>query len=418
MKLKEAVSRAPGKPKKIFYVWNYLEWGGAQIYFFGLIRRIKKSVEITVLLPSKSDKQLVSFLDELDVPYEFFDSYTDNRPATTVGRKIQRHWNKIRSEFLLLRYLDKIDFKDSVLHIELTPWQSVLALLWLCSKVRVFVTFHNSLPPVAHWRFRLWQIKFWIIGRRENFHVFASNREAKSGFKLLVPKAFFDRIEITYTNVNFEEINQALGSITDKSELCRNFNLPDDKFLVFCVGQFIDRKGRWIFLEAAENLLKKDGDVHFVWVSNSKLSRADSDKIKKFEVKDSFTLIDSGRIGKLHVDLFKLLRIADVFVLASFVEGLPISLLEAMALEIPCVSTNINAIPEAVKHLETGLLIKSGDATGLSESIERLKSDKVLRERLASNGRAFVLQNFNEIQVADIAFKAYGKSFTVGNRDK
>ena len=72
--------------------------------------------------------------------------------------------------------------------------------------------------------------------------------------------------------------------------------------------------------------------------------------------------LSSDQIGTEHVDLFKLLRLADVFALPSYVEGLPISIIEAMALGIPTISTNINAIPEAIKHLETGILIEAGNS--------------------------------------------------------
>jgi glycosyltransferase involved in cell wall biosynthesis len=100
-------------------------------------------------------------------------------------------------------------------------------------------------------------------------------------------------------------------------------------------------------------------------------------------------------------------RLGDVFVLASFVEGLPISLLEAMALGIPSISTNVNAIPEAVKHLETGILIEAGDDKKLAESILLLKSDENLREKLAEQGQNWVLKNFDEREVAKIAMAAY-----------
>ena len=94
-------------------------------------------------------------------------------------------------------------------------------------------------------------------------------------------------------------------------------------------------------------------------------------------------------------------------------EGLPISLLEAMALGIPCISTNINGIPEAVKHLETGYLIEAGNAETLVEAIKTLKDDKALREKLAKNGREFVLANFNEKIVAKIALEKYFEAFIV-----
>ena len=105
--------------------------------------------------------------------------------------------------------------------------------------------------------------------------------------------------------------------------------------------------------------------------------------------------------------MFKLLRTADIFVLPSFLEGLPISLLEAMALGIPSVSTDVNGIPEAIKHLETGYLIKAGRVEDLAEAVRQLKNSQTLREKLSKNGRRFVLENFNENNVAEIALGRY-----------
>lgn len=118
----------------------------------------------------------------------------------------------------------------------------------------------------------------------------------------------------------------------------------------------------------------------------------------------------SDQVGKERKDLFRLFRLADVFTLPSFVEGLPISLLEAMALGIPSISTNVYAIPEAVKNLETGILIEPGDVSGLSNGILSLKNDDVLRKRLSENGRRWVLDNFDERQAARVAINAYKES--------
>jgi glycosyltransferase involved in cell wall biosynthesis len=180
------------------------------------------------------------------------------------------------------------------------------------------------------------------------------------------------------------------------------------------VGQFIDRKGRWVFLETAKKLLEKNQDIAFVWISNSKPTKEELEKAKKFELGEDFIFITSDQIGKEHIDLFKLLRTADTFALPSFLEGLPISLLEAMALGIPSISTDINGIPEAIKHLETGYLIKAGSGDELVKAIQKLKDDKILREKLSKNGREFVLENFNEKAVAKIALERYLEALQQG----
>lgn len=399
-------------PQKVFFMWNYLEWGGAQIYLFGIMKEAAKFCEVVVLLPRDSDRQLLNFLNEIEIPYEFFDAHTDIQPATSLTRKLERHWNKVICEIVLFKHLRGLSLSRTVIHLDLPPWQSLIFLAWLSRKTKVFVTVHNAMPKVSKWREVLWKAKFAILSRTDNFNIFTANKNAKESLKNYVPKQCYEKITVTTANINPDEINRVLKIDFKKIDICRRYDLPEEKFLVFCVGQFIDRKGRWIFLRAAQELIKKYKDIHFVWITNSKLNESEFDKIQSFRLDRNFTLIDSAKIGGAHSDLFKLLRVADVFALPSYVEGLPISLLEAMALGIPCVSTNVNGIPEAVKHLETGLLIDAGDADGLADAIGKLKFDKDLRDSLSKKGQDFILENFNETEVAKIAFTAYKNSFS------
>lgn len=399
------------KKTTIIYAWNYIEWGGAQIYYLALIKAVKKEFDVKIILPEKSDVQLLSFIRVLEIKYEFFKTEADNQPAPTLKRKLQRHLRKFKAERALLEHLEKSDLKNSIVHVELSPWQSLLHLMKLARKTRVFITAHNSLPPVTKYRRALLKAKFRIIEKFQNFHFFCSNEDSKNYFRQFFSPEFVEKkITVTYTSVNPIEIDEALSAELNREELCAKFSIPRDKFLVVCVGQFIDRKGRWTFLEAAKTVCKTNDDIAFVWISNSKPSVEDLQKAEDFGLGNNFRLITSDQIGGGRIDLFKMFRLADAFVLASFVEGLPISLLEAMALGIPSISTNVNAIPEAVKHLETGILIEAGDDAKLAESILLLKMDKNLRKKFSENGRSWILKNFDEREVARIAIEAYKKS--------
>jgi glycosyltransferase involved in cell wall biosynthesis len=108
--------------------------------------------------------------------------------------------------------------------------------------------------------------------------------------------------------------------------------------------------------------------------------------------------------------VLRFFRVADIFTLPSLWEGLPISILEAMALGVPTISTNVNAIPEAVKDMETGILIEPGSAIDLCDAILRLKDDEILREKVSSAGREHVLRYFDERDAAKIALNAYEES--------
>ncbi len=397
-------------PNNFYYIWHYIDWGGAQILFFCLMKEALKFGNVKAIMPKGSNEQLLNFLDNINVPYNFFNAYLDNAPAHTLSKKLRRHINKIHCEFTLVKHLNDFNFEKSIIHTELTPWQSMLALLWLCRKAPVFVTMHNSLPPVAKWRFLLWRFKFWVLSRNTNFNLFAANQNTKESLRPLVSQEFHNKITVIYANVNPLEIEEAKTSLEESVEIFEKYDLPRDKFLVFCVGQFIDRKGRWVFLETARRILKEYDEFAFVWISNSKPSAEDLEKAKTYNLRENFVFITSDQIGTKHVDLFKLLGQADAFALPSYLEGLPISILEAMALGIPSISTNINAIPEAIIHLETGLLIKPGDVGELKAAILLLRNDPLLREKLAIQGKKHVLKNFDEQTVAKIAVERYLKS--------
>lgn len=400
------------KPKRVFYVWNYLEWGGAQVYFLGVASRIKDKTGVRFVFPKDTNRQFIKFCENLGLEYEFIDVVADLKPAPTLKRKLERHWNKIYSEYYLLKFLKKFDFSDSVLHIELTPWQSVFSLITLCRRAeQVFITMHNALPKVSKWRFWLWKLKFSMIAQFDNFHIFPSNKDAKNSLKPFVSNEFLEKTKVTYTNVNPDEVEQALRLPLNRDEILEKFGLPKDKTLVFCLGQFIDRKGRWIFLEAAKILSENVPDIAFVWISNSVLTADETAKIESYGLGERFFLIKSEDVGAEHLELMKFLRLADIYTLPSFVEGLPISLLEAMALGVPSVSTNVYAIPEAVKNGETGILIEAGDSEALADAIRTLKNDADLRKKLGQNGREWVLANFNEKMVSEIAFECYQESF-------
>lgn len=89
------------------------------------------------------------------------------------------------------------------------------------------------------------------------------------------------------------------------------------------------------------------------------------------------------------------LRKADAFVISSFMEGLPVVLMESLACGVPVVAPCVAGIPELVVHDETGLLFTPGDWDNLSEQLHLLLSDAPRRQRLAQAGRQRTLQDFD-----------------------
>jgi glycosyltransferase involved in cell wall biosynthesis len=86
-------------------------------------------------------------------------------------------------------------------------------------------------------------------------------------------------------------------------------------------------------------------------------------------------------------DVSQQLAAAEIFCLPSFAEGIPISIMEAMATGLPVVTTYVGGIPELAIDGETALVVPASNALALAEAIERLVTDGALRERLVASGR-------------------------------
>jgi glycosyltransferase involved in cell wall biosynthesis len=97
-------------------------------------------------------------------------------------------------------------------------------------------------------------------------------------------------------------------------------------------------------------------------------------------------------------DATALLAELDVFVLPSWVEGLPIVVLEAMAQRKPVVATPVGGTPELVADGETGLLVPPRDPEALAAALRRLLEDPDLARRLGEAGRARVAERFTAAQ--------------------
>ncbi|HVF30882.1 MAG TPA: glycosyltransferase family 4 protein [Pyrinomonadaceae bacterium] len=396
------------KRRKIVFVWNYTSWGGAQVYLLAVMKLAQPDWDLEVILPAASNAQIFTYLEQLGVPYDAVPYHLDLDPAPTLSRKLSRQKNRLKVELATFRRLLKYDTASTVFHIEISPWQSVAFLSAMAMRrAKVFVTFHNAVPDGSALRQSLWRARLWFTSYLSGLNFFASNGDTKERLKGWVNDSFWERIRVTFTAVNPPEIDNAANAQFDRRETLERIGVDTEDLIVLAVGNFVDRKGRWVFLDAAQNVLKTAEEISFVWLTPLRPSAEDEERIAGYGLGSKFRLVNADEVGHERIDILKFFRIADVFTLPSYVEGLPIALLEAMALERPSISTNVFGIPEAVIHEKTGLLIEAGDSAGLAESILRLKRDPELRRKVATNGRAHVLKHFDERDAAASVIQAY-----------
>lgn len=158
--------------------------------------------------------------------------------------------------------------------------------------------------------------------------------------------------------------------------------------IIGTVANFYANKGYPYLLQAAKLVMEKNDRVRFIAVGDGPLRKEMSRMAQSLGLNRKF--IFAGYQSQP----LSFLSIMDIFVLSSIKEGLPFSVLEAMALSKPVIATTVGGIPEIVEDYKTGILVKPSDPPSLAEAILTVIRDGPLRERLARNGREKV-DDFN-----------------------
>jgi colanic acid/amylovoran biosynthesis glycosyltransferase len=162
-------------------------------------------------------------------------------------------------------------------------------------------------------------------------------------------------------------------------------------FDVISVAQLTPVKAQHILIDAIATLVREGRPIRLRLVGEG----PDRPSLEKHIVGSGL----SGNIsleGALNQDQLRILyRESDAFALASFAEGVPVVLMEAMAMEIPCVATWIAGIPELIQNEVDGLLVPPSDVGQLSAAIRRLMDDPDLRRRIAKAGRQKIIEQYN-----------------------
>ncbi|MFQ5845266.1 MAG: glycosyltransferase family 4 protein, partial [Planctomycetota bacterium] len=163
------------------------------------------------------------------------------------------------------------------------------------------------------------------------------------------------------------------------------------------VTRLKEKKGFPYLLEALARLKARGLDVTLEIYGDGDRREAIEARVAQLGLQDRVRLM--GAVP--HDRIPGVLAGTGLFVLPSVVlpdqdrDGIPNSILEALASGVPVVSTSISGIPEAVRHEQTGLLVPERDAAALAEAIERLMSDGRLRARCARQGRRLVEASFS-----------------------
>jgi glycosyltransferase involved in cell wall biosynthesis len=159
--------------------------------------------------------------------------------------------------------------------------------------------------------------------------------------------------------------------------------------LIGMIGRLVVQKGPDILLRAAQGVFERFPDAVIVFIGDGPMQPELERLAKELGIADRVIFTGSRS------DVPDIYQALDLVVLPSLNEGLPMSLLEALAAERPTIATRVGGVPRIIRDNETGLLVEVGDVTGLRGAIERLLADPSLAARLAHAGRMLVEEQFS-----------------------
>ena len=176
-----------------------------------------------------------------------------------------------------------------------------------------------------------------------------------------------------------------------------------ERLRVLAVGRLVAKKGYPVLLEALAMLRERGHEV------SCRIVGGGSDTARLVLLAEELGLAEAVTFlgPRTHQQVAEEYRRADVFVQASVVladgdrDGIPNSLLEAMASGVPVVASSVSGIPEAVDDEVSGLLVPPGDPVALARALSRLAEDRQLAAALAAGARSAVVERFDRQTLAE-----------------
>lgn len=174
-----------------------------------------------------------------------------------------------------------------------------------------------------------------------------------------------------------------------RSEIREKLGVDPKSQVIGTVGRLTPVKGHEHLIYAAQQLLKIRRDVQVMIVGNGPLMNSLRGLVEHLEITEKVVFLGHRD------DVYDLICAMDIFVLPSLHEGIPMVILEAMALARPVVASRVGGIPEVINDHVEGLLVTAGNPSELAYACHKLIDDQDLRIRLGAAGQQRVEAEFS-----------------------
>ncbi|MEK6842387.1 MAG: glycosyltransferase family 4 protein, partial [Nanoarchaeota archaeon] len=306
------------------------------------------------------------------------------KEETIDGVHIHRlpYWFRLSlSTFIWPSLLWRFNGDFDIVHSHVSGHTYIL-IMGILSKIKGFKHIHTTHCPWTDASFRPKILRPFVFLNDLFLNKFAYNLIdrviAITPWELEILKKFSDEQKIKVIPNGTDKI---LFKIISKNSFKKKYEIKEKRLVLF-FGRLNPTKGPEKLAQVAINLTKaeKANDIAFVWVGpNEGMASKVQEMIKPH--KNMYYL---GPIrGKEKVA--EMYQAADVYVLPSYREGLPLTLFEAMASGLPIVASPVNGIPYEMTEPENGFFVEYGDVNKLAQTILKVLNDKNLAQKISLN---------------------------------
>jgi glycosyltransferase involved in cell wall biosynthesis len=340
--------------------------GGGESHLLSLIENLDRTVYNPVVL-SFTDGPMIEQLKQMNVRTAVIHT---ERPFDIVK------WNTIRKWIAAERF--------DVIHAHGTRANS--NILWAARSMGIPViytihgwSFHDDQNKWVK-KLRILGEKFLISRSQINISVSQSNKE--TGIKHFTN---FKSVVIN-NGINLKKFNPE----NSYKEIHKELSIPPDAVVYLFIARFTHQKQPLVLIDAFLNVIKNHPNLYLIMVGDGEQKEEGISKLKGMDVGNRIQLLPFRQ------DVPDLLHSADVFVLPSLWEGLPIALLEAMAMSKAIIASKVDGTRELINHKENGYLIETNNLLpNLTNAIVELGTNNALRASLKIGARNTIKGQFD-----------------------
>jgi len=339
-------------------------WAGAEAQLAILVRQLAldPSIELNAIILNQG--RLANELAEAGIPIR-------------VIPESERSFLAIFSE--ASKFLKST--QTQIIHSHRYKENLAAAMLAQCCGIDYVVRTQHGLPEpfTGLRRFRQYALQRLdrVVAQVATDRVISVTAEMKSRLSHYISPS---KIVVIHNGINIANIGAPLTKEQAKHSLGIAASVP----VIGTVGRLERIKRLDIFVAAAQHIRKKVPDSMFIIAGEGEQKKILQDQLYRARLQDAILLLGYRE------DVIKVLSAMDVFVLCSDHEGLPIALLEALALRIPVVARKVGGIPEVIEDAISGILIESARPEELAAGCIKAIFDTMLRTSLTAGSRAAI----------------------------